>query len=141
MKTRSWCVLIWVLCCCANFLWAGPEETAVLQAARALDGNGFETRAGLWTGSLAPGKAQDVELYLFPENEYCFLIAGANPTVKIELILPDGDGEVVVPLRETGESGGVRYLLVRPQSGGQHILRIPNEGEHPVSVTVGYAYR
>jgi|GEM_PF-3230349 len=144
-------LLFWLLGTLALSLLAIAQDNAgevtatasvPLQAARILSGEGFERRAALWEGSLKADSAKSLPVYLYPENEYCFLLADSQQSESLNFALFDAAGELMEEGSFHEGQNALHFLHLRPPSAGRYYLRVTNGADgKPVRLALTYCYR
>ena len=110
-----------------------------LDVAGAFTNDGFKLRDGNWTGSVAPGKGQIIQVNLYAGNQYWFTL-GATPTAKKVLVtIYDETGKPVEsdPYQEVS----VAAAGFSPQVSGSYFVKVEELEGKPAAFCLVYSYK
>lgn len=110
-----------------------------LDVAGAFTNDGFKLRDGNWTGSLAPGKPQLIQVNLYAGNQYWFTL-GATPAAKKVLVtIYDETGKPVEsdPYQEVS----VAAAGYSPQTSGSYFVKVEEVEGTPAAFCLIYSYK
>jgi len=136
MVTLSGCVLL------SAFAQAEDAiESVSLEAVRVLAGDGFERRDTRWRGQIPTGEARTHKVFLYKQNEYCFLLADAGRLEGVKFAIYNSKGELIDAGTFHRADRTLRGLHLRPPTSGVYYIRIVNDDNATASVALTYCFR
>ena len=111
---------------------------AALELAGAFSNDGFKMRDGHWSGPIAPGKPQFIQVNLYAGNEYWFSAGATGKAQKLGVSVFDEAGKAVA--FEPYVEGLTAAAGFAPEASGPYYVKVTSEGE-PTTFCLIYSYK
>ena len=110
-----------------------------LDLAGAFSNDGFKLRDGHWSGHLARGKAQIIQVNLYGGNQYWFSLAATPPAKKVAITLYDETG---APVNVDAYTDGPKAAAgFSPTFSGPFFLKVELLTGEPSDFCLIYSYK
>ena len=114
------------------------RDTA-LRLAGAFGNDGFKLRDGNWAGTIAPGKAQILQVNLYAGNQYWFTLGTTPAGKKLAVSVYDETGK---PLEtEPYEGVSVAAAGFAPQASGPYYVKVEVADGASAAFCLVYSYK
>jgi hypothetical protein len=110
-----------------------------LDVAGAFTNDGFKLRDGNWTGSVAPGKGQIIQVNLYAGNQYWFTLGATPAARKVLVTIYDEAGKPMEsdPYQEVS----VAAAGFSPQASGSYFVKVEELEGKPAAFCLVYSYK